>query len=68
MWLGNEPAAISIRQVPWNIIFKHTGLFAFLQKKRYIFMFNLAVASLGLPLPLRRPPRRNSRTPEVPLI
>ena len=25
-------------------------------KKRYIFVFDLAVASLGLPLPLRRPP------------
>ena len=41
---------------PMNIIFKYIGLFALLQKERYIFVFNLTVVSLGLPLPLRRPP------------
>ena len=53
---------------PMNILFKYIGLFAFLQKERYIFVFNLAVVSLGLPLPLRRPPWRNYCAPEVPLI
>ena len=55
--LGNEPAAISIRQVPWTSFLNISiGLFAFLQKERYIFVFNLVIVSLGLPLPLRGPP------------
>ena len=44
MRLGNEPAAISIHQVPWT---------SFLNI--YVGLYNLAVA-LGQPLPLRRPP------------